>query len=93
MGVAMTMTNVSKWKWSTLTNKNGLFVCIDNDKNISMPRIRDINMIDGIITIEERFLVDAVEEGDLFVLSMHLASSDAIEWVTTQLVERAKSSY
>lgn len=89
----MAMTNVSKWKWSTLTNKNGLFVCIDNDKNISMPRICDIDMAKGVITIEERFLKDVGEEGDKFILSLHLATEDAIDWVTTQIVERAKSIY
>ena len=85
--------NLSKWKWNILSNKNGLFVSIDNDTNISMPRICDIDMTKGVITIEERFLKDVGEEGDKFILSLHLATEDAIDWVTTQIVERAKSIY
>ena len=87
------MMNLSKWKWNILSNKNGLFVSIDNDTNISMPRICDIDMTKGVITIEERFLKDVGEEGDKFILSLHLATEDAIDWVTTQIVERAKSIY
>ena len=87
------MMNLSKWKWNILSNKNGLFVSIDNDTNISMPRICDIDMTKGVITIEERFLKDVGEEGDKFILSLHLATEDAIDWVTTQIVERAKSLY
>ena len=86
-------TNLSMWKWNTLTNKNGVFVNIANDKNISMPRISDIDMEKGIITVEERFLKNVGEEGDKFVLSLYLASEDAINWVTTQIVERARSIY
>ena len=85
--------DLTKWKWSVLSNKNGMFVCIDNDKNISMPRIHDINMIDGIIIIEERFLKNQSEQGDLYTLALHLASEDALNWVAVQLMERARSLY
>jgi len=91
----MAIKDLTKWKWKSIEGDDGMFLWIGGAeiKSISMPRIRDINMIDGIITVEERFLVAAVDEGDLFVLSLHLASEDAIEWVTSQVAERAKSPY
>ena len=89
----MAMTNLSKWKWNVMENKNETFVCIDNDAHISMPRIRSIDMTKGTIVIEERFLMDVTEEGEFFTLSLHLASEDAISWITNQLQIRAKFPY
>ena len=93
MGVAMAMTNLSKWKWNVMENKNETFVCIIVDAHISMPRICDIEMTKGIVIIEERFLMDVTEEGEKFTLSLHLASEDAISWITNQLQIRAKFPY
>ena len=91
MGVAMAMRNMSMWKWDIIGKEP--FVSIGNSTNISMPRICDIDMTKGIVIIEERFLKNTDEEGDKFTLSLHLASSDGIRWITNQIKLRAKSPY
>ena len=88
----MMTTDLTGWEWNVLSS-DAPFVSVKNGKHISMPRICSIDMSKGTVLIEERFLKKVDEEGDKFILFLHLASSDAVSWVTTQLVERAKSPY